>query len=92
MPEAQRLEGGTVWLTQRLLAELYQVVVPTINEHLAHIFAEQELDPAPTIRKFRIVQTEGNREVSRLVDHYDLDVILASAIGSGPRGSGSPPR
>ncbi len=72
-----RLEGGTVWLTQRLLAELYQVVVPTINEHLANIFADQELDPAPTIRKFRIVQTEGNREVARLVDHYNIDVILA---------------
>jgi hypothetical protein len=72
-----RLDGGTVWLTQRLLAELYQVSVPTINEHLANLFAEQELDPAATIRKFRIVQPEGNREVSRLVDYYNLEVILA---------------
>ena len=72
-----RLDGGTVWLTQRLLAELYQVSVPTINEHVANIFDEQELDPSPTLRKFRIVQTEGTREVSRLVDHYNLDVILA---------------
>jgi hypothetical protein len=72
-----RLDGGTVWLTQRLLAELYQVSVPTINEHLTNIFGEDELDPGATIRKFRIVQTEGTREVSRLVDHYDLDVILA---------------
>lgn len=72
-----RLDGGTVWLTQRLLAELYQVSVPTINEHLGNIFDEQELDPTATIRKFRIVQLEGKREVARLVDHYNLDVILA---------------
>ncbi len=72
-----RLDGGTVWLTQRLMAELYQVSVPTINEHLGNIFDEQELDPAATIRKFRIVQTEGSRDVARLIDHYDLDVILA---------------
>ncbi len=72
-----RLDGGTVWLTQRLLAELYQVSVPTINEHLGNIFDEEEIEPGATIRKFRIVQTEGNREVSRLVDHYNLDVILA---------------
>jgi hypothetical protein len=72
-----RLDGETVWLTQRLLAELYQVTVPTINEHLANLYDEQELDPAATIRKFRIVQPEGRRQVSRLIDHYNLDVILA---------------
>ena len=72
-----RLDGGTVWLTQRLLAELYQVSVPTINEHLGNIFDDEELEPAATIRKFRIVQPEGKRAVSRLVDHYNLDVILA---------------
>lgn len=72
-----RLDGGTVWLTQRLLAELYQVAVPTVHEHLGNIFADLELDPAATVRKFLIVQTEGNREVRRAVDHYNLDVILA---------------
>lgn len=72
-----RLEGGTVWLTQRLLGELFDKDVRTINEHLQNIFEEGEADPGATIRKFRIVRTEGNREVSRLVDHYDLDVILA---------------
>jgi hypothetical protein len=72
-----RLEEGTVWLSQRLLAELYQVAVPTINEHLANLFDDGELAPEATIRKFRIVQSEGNREVSRLVDHYNLDAILA---------------
>ena len=72
-----RLDGGTVWLTQRLLAELYQKDVRTINEHIQNIFEEGELDPGPTIRKFRIVQVEGKREVARLVDYYNLDVILA---------------
>lgn len=72
-----RLDGQTVWLTQRQLADLYQVSVPTINEHLKNIYGEGELQPDPTIRQFRIVQTEGQREVSRQIDHYSLDVILA---------------
>lgn len=72
-----RLDGGTVWLTQRLLAELYQKDVRTINEHIQNIFEEAELDPGATIRKFRIVQVEGKREVTRLVDHYNLEAILA---------------
>lgn len=72
-----RLDGGTVWLTQRLLAELFQKDVRTVNEHIQNIFEEGELEPAATIRKFRIVQVEGKREVARLVDHYNLDVILA---------------
>jgi hypothetical protein len=72
-----RLDGQTVWLTQRLIAELFQVSVPTVNEHLANIYDEEELDAGATIRKFRIVQTEGQRQVTRLVDHYSLDAILA---------------
>ncbi|MBN1916498.1 MAG: virulence RhuM family protein [Verrucomicrobia bacterium] len=72
-----RLEDNTVWLTQRLLAELYQKDVRTVSEHVSNIFAEGELDPGATIRKFRIVQTEGQREVTRDIDHYSLDMILA---------------
>lgn len=72
-----RLDGESVWLPQRLIAALYQIAVPTVNEHLANIYDEEELDPGATIRKFRIVQTEGRREVSRLVDHYNLEAILA---------------
>lgn len=72
-----RLEDGTVWLSQKRIAELFQVGVPTIHEHLRNIYEEQELLSEPTLRKFRIVQAEGNREVSRLVDHYNLDAILA---------------
>ncbi len=72
-----RVQDGTVWLPQRLIAELFGVSVPTANEHLGNVYDEGELDPGATIRKFRIVQTEGRREVSRLVDHYNLDAILA---------------
>ncbi len=72
-----RLEGRTVWLSQRLIAELFQVSVKTANEHLVNIYDEGELDPSATIRNFRIVQTEGRRQVSRAVDHYNLDAILA---------------
>lgn len=72
-----RIDGKTVWLTQRLIAQLFQVTVPTVNEHLKGIYAEGELDTAATIRKFRIVQNEGVRQVSRMVDHYNLDAILA---------------
>jgi hypothetical protein len=72
-----RLQDGTVWLSQRLLAELYQVAVPTINEHISTIYGDHELAPAATIRKFLIVQTEGSRQVERLVDFYSLDMILA---------------
>jgi hypothetical protein len=72
-----RLEGETVWLTQRQLAELFQKDVRTINEHVQNIVAEGEADPSATIRKFRIVQNEGGREVARAVEHYNLDMILA---------------
>jgi len=76
-PIQVRLAGETVWLSQKLIAELYGVSVSTINEHITHIFEDEELRPEATIRKFRIVQTEGTRQVGRLVDHYHLDMILA---------------
>jgi len=72
-----RLLEGTVWLTQRLVAELYQKDVRTINEHIQNIYTDGELTPEATIRKFRIVQYEGQRQVERLVDFYNLDMILA---------------
>jgi len=72
-----RIENETVWLSQKLIADLYQVSVKTINEHLINIYDENELVPEATIRKFRIVQREGAREVERLVDHYNLEAILA---------------
>lgn len=72
-----RLEGDSVWLAQRQIADLFDVSVPTVNEHLAKAYEEGEVEPERTIRKFRIVQIEGGREVRRLVDHYHLDAILA---------------
>ena len=71
------LDGDTVWLTQKLLAELYQVGVNTINHHIKGIYESDELVPEATIRKYRIVQTEGRRRVERLVDHYNLEMIIA---------------
>lgn len=72
-----RFAGETVWLTQALMAELYQKDVRTINEHLQNLVDEGELDPGATIRKFRIVRREGQREVARLIEHYSLEAILA---------------
>ena len=78
-----RIEGENVWLTQRLIAELYGVSVKTANEHLINIYEESELSPEATIRKFRIVQLEGSRDVSRFIDHYSLEAILAVCYGIG---------
>ncbi len=72
-----RLENETVWLTQKMMAELFQKDVRTINEHIRTIYDEGELKPEGTIRKFRIVQPEGTRQVSRAVDFYNLDVIIS---------------
>jgi hypothetical protein len=72
-----RFEDETVWLSQALMAELFQKDVRTINEHLVNIFDEGELSREATIRKFRIVRREGAREVAREVEHYNLDAILA---------------
>lgn len=72
-----RFENETIWLTQALIAELFQKDVRTINEHLVNIYEEGELSPEATIRKFRIVRTEGAREVSREIEHYSLPAILA---------------
>ncbi len=72
-----RLQDDTLWVTQKQLAELYQKSPPTINEHIKNIYAEGELSPEATIRKFRIVAREGTRDVERLLDHYNLDAVLA---------------
>src|SRR5882757_4682108 len=72
-----RFENETIWLTQALIAELFDKDVRTINEHLVNIYNEGELERGPTIRKFRIVRSEGNREVAREIEHYSLPAILA---------------
>jgi hypothetical protein len=72
-----RLEDETVWLTQKQMALLFDKDVRTINEHIKNIYKERVLDETSTIRKFRIVQKEGKREVEREVDFYNLDVIIS---------------
>lgn len=71
-----RLTDGVLWLTQRQMAELYEKDVRTVNEHLKNVYADGELNPDATIRKFRIVAREGARDIERLVDHYNLDAVL----------------
>jgi hypothetical protein len=72
-----RLFDETVWLTQAQMADLFDKDVRTINEHIANIYEEAELEEGATIRKFRMVRTEGTREVSREIAHYNLDVIIS---------------
>lgn len=72
-----RYEDETIWLTQKMMATLFDVTPPTISEHLKNIFASGELDEKATLRKFRIVQTEGTRQVNRDVDHYNLDAVIS---------------
>ncbi len=72
-----RYEDENIWLTQKMLATLYDVDIRTINEHIKNIFGDGELEECSTIRKFRIVQTEGQRQISREVNHYNLQMIIA---------------
>src|SRR5213075_2837477 len=72
-----RFEHETLWLTQALIAELFQITVPTVNEHLKGIFAEGELAREATVRSFRMVRAEGARQVARDIEHYSLPAILA---------------
>jgi len=72
-----RVGEESVWLTQKLMSTLFEVSVPTINEHLSNLFTQNEIYKEATIRNFRIVQKEGSREVARNVEFYNLDAIIA---------------
>ncbi len=72
-----RYEDENIWLTQKMMAELYDFGLSTINEHIKKSYADGELMEGAIIRKFRIVQTEGSRQVSREVAHYNLQLIIA---------------
>ena len=72
-----RYEEETIWLSQKLMATLFEVDVRTINEHLKNIYTQNEQTETATIRKFRIVQSEGNREINRAVAFYNLDAIIS---------------
>ena len=71
-----RYEDENIWLTQKMMAELYDVDVRTINEHIQNIYEDAELTEETTIRNFRIVQTEGSRQVNRQIKHYNLQMII----------------
>lgn len=72
-----RLEDETVWLTQQQMVNLYQSSKANVSEHIKHIYEEGELLKEATVRKFRTVQKEGNREVSRELEYYNLDMIIS---------------
>lgn len=72
-----RYEDENIWLTQKMMASLYDVSVPAINQHLKRIYDDNELEREATIKKYLIVQIEGNREIKREIDHYNLQAIIA---------------
>jgi hypothetical protein len=72
-----KMQDDTVWLSQAQMAELFDKDVRTINDHLKNVYTEGELEVNPTIRNFRIVRKEGQREVSREIEHYNLDAIIS---------------
>ena len=72
-----RYEDENIWLTQKMMATLYDVDVRTINEHIKKIYSDSELEEDATIRNFQIVQTEGSRQVTRDIKHYNLQMIIA---------------
>ncbi|MBQ7178327.1 MAG: virulence RhuM family protein [Victivallales bacterium] len=72
-----RFENETVWLTQAMIVELFQSSKANVSEHIANIFAEGELSPEATVRKFRTVRQEGSRQVVRELDYYNLDLIIS---------------
>ena len=72
-----RYADENIWLTQKMMATLYDVSVSAVNQHLKRIFADNELEPGATVKKYLIVQTEGGREVRREVEHYNLQAIIS---------------
>lgn len=72
-----RYANETIWLSQKLMATLFDVGVNTVNYHLKEVYENGEIQPETTIRKFRIVQQEGSRQVTREVDFYNLDAIIS---------------
>ena len=70
------IKDGSIWLTQKGMSQLFDVGIPAVNKHLSNIYSEGELDPSATISKMEIVQKEGNREIKRNIDFYNLDAIM----------------
>jgi hypothetical protein len=72
-----RYQNENIWLTQKMMAALYDVSVAAINQHIKRIYADSELNAEATIKKYLLVQTEGTRRVEREIDHYNLQMIIA---------------
>jgi len=72
-----RMEDETVWLTQTQMAELFQTTKQNISLHISNVFSEGELEEKSTVKEYLTVQTEGNRQVSRKIEHYNLDIIIS---------------
>jgi hypothetical protein len=72
-----KFADGTVWLSQKMIAKLFEVHIATINEHLKNIYEHHELNKKATVRNFLIVQKEGSRDVKRNIDFYNLDAIIS---------------
>ncbi|MBK6591641.1 MAG: virulence RhuM family protein [Burkholderiales bacterium] len=72
-----RYESENIWLTQKMMATLYDVSVPAISQHLKRIYADNEMERDATVKQYLTVQTEGNRSVQRSVEHYNLQAIIA---------------
>ena len=72
-----KYQDGTLWLTQKMIAKLFDVNIPAISKHLQNIYESEELDKSSTISKMEIVQHEGSREVTRAIDHYNLDAVIS---------------
>ncbi len=72
-----RYEDETLWMTQKMMASLFEVNVPAISKHLQNIFNEGELDQKSTVSKMETVQNEGGRSVTRMIDYYNLDAVIS---------------
>jgi len=71
------IQNDTLWLTQKQLADLFEVTKQNVSQHIIAIYKENELEKNPTVKKFLTIQKEGNREVTRNIEHYNLDMIIS---------------
>jgi hypothetical protein len=83
-----RYEDENLWLTQKMMVTLYGVSVPAVRQHLKRIYADNELEREATVKQYLTVQTEGERDVQRKVDHYSSQAIIA--VGLIGKGLGNP--
>ena len=71
------IQNDTLWLTQKQLADLFEVTKQNVSQHIIAIYKENELEKNPKVKKFLTIQKEGNREVTRNIEHYNLDMIIS---------------